>query len=159
MTVDAVDARDLFEQAKYAAKSLDRRQKVLERMRAAETGTGAGDGVKASHGSISDPMRRVDERIVRETIWAREMEEDTRTIDYACAVLYGEDGRSGLSRCIGSEYADLLWLRFLDDRSIKGIAIICNCTRTTIYRKLETALDFIDSNGFQQTVKGINNVT
>lgn len=159
MTNDARDARELFEQARFAAQSLERRRAVLERMRATETGGGAGDGVKTSRGAISDPMRRVDERITRESVWLREMEEDTKTIDYATAVLYGEDGRTGLSRCIGSGYADLLWLRYLDSRSVKGLSQIYQCGRTTIYRKLEIALDFIDSNGFKSTIRGVNNVT
>ena len=159
MTNDARDARELFERAQFAAQALERRTAELERMKAAETGGGSGDGIKTSHGSISDPMRKVDARMTIESVWKREMEEDKATIDYATAVLYGEDGRTGLSRCIGSGYADLLWLRYLDSRSVKGLSQIYQCGRTTIYRKLEIALDFIDANGFKATMRGTNNVT
>lgn len=159
MTNDARDARELFERARFAAQALKRRTSELERMKAAETGGGSGDGIKTSSGSISDPMRKVDARLTIESVWLREMEEDTATIDYATAVLYGLDRRAGLSRCIGSGYADLLCLRYLDSRSVKALSQIYQCGRTTIYRKLEIALDFIDSNGFKSTIRGFNNVT
>ena len=159
IVIDAQSARDLFERAKFAAQSMARRMAVLERMRATEGVGGSSGGTQTARGSVSDPMRRVDERIVRESIWTRDIEEDTRTVDTAIAILYGEDGRAGLSRCIGSEYADLLWLRYLDIRSIQALSILFQCSRTTVYRKIETALDFIDSNGFAATIAGKNTVT
>ena len=155
---DCIDAETFFNQARDAARDLDRMTKALERMKSGEGIGGASLGPMAPHGSISDPMSKVDARLDRESIWSRQIEECQQTVDTATAILYGTDGRTGLARALGNLYADTLWLRYLDSRTIKAIAILYQCSRSRVYHLTQIALDFIDSNGFDDTMRGRNTV-
>lgn len=150
------DAREFFERARDAARDLQRMTTTLAAMEANEAGGGSSLGTATSHGSVSNPMDKVITRLDRESVWAIQMQECRDAIDDAMTLLYGTDGRTGLRNCIGSLFAELLYWRYLDSRTVEAVAMLTGISRQTVYRKIDTALDFIDSNGFDNTRAGLN---
>lgn len=133
--------------------------KALERMKSGEGIGGASLGPMAPHGSISDPMSRVDARLDREDAWSIRIDADRKIIHDAMVLLYGEDALSGLAAALGSEYAFMLRLRYLEHRAFETVAIVSKCSRSTVKRKMRVAFEFIDSNGFDATASGVNTLS
>lgn len=148
-------AEDFFEMVRDASRDMDRITRTIERMKSREDVGGASLG-PMSHGSASDPMGRVNVRLDFERHQAEVLTEARTTIDQAVALLFGHDGRTGLAMALGNQYAEMLWLRYLDLNSLQTVAVLYETSRQTIRRRIDLAFDFIDSNGYDNTARGIN---
>lgn len=150
------DARELFECARDAARDAESKLRILKAMEAAEGPRGSGGSTGG--GGASDPMARVDERIVREQGWAKRIEEDYELVDAACAVLYGRDFQGGLDKLLGTAYADVLYFRYLAYESWDTVAERVGYSARQCFRMHDVALDFVDSNGVEETMAGVKSL-
>ncbi len=149
-------ARDLFDAARTAAMECERTRRMLAAMEDAEQGGGSALGVKVAHGSIADPMRRVDARMDRESAWRIRIEENERLMDYATCVLYGreQDGRGGVAALLGTVYADVMWWYYLGCERWERVGEIVGYSKTGCKRLRDVACDLIDAHGLAATVGG-----
>lgn len=150
-------AEEFFEQARDAARDMERITRTIEDMKSREEVGGASMD-SMPRGGFGNPMNKVDSRMDFERLNAATLEEAERTVNDACNLLFGRDGRSGLARAFGNQYAEVLWLRYLDKQTISGLSKLYDCATNTVYRRIRTALDFIDSNGFEATMSGRNDI-
>lgn len=146
-------AEEFFEQARDAARDMERINRTIEDMKSREEVGGASMD-SMPRGGFGNPMNKVDSRMDFERLNAATLEEAERTVNDACNLLFGRDGRSGLARAFGNQYAEVLWLHYLDRRTITGLSKLYDCATGTVYRRIRIALDFIDSNGFEATMRG-----
>lgn len=154
------DARELFEAAREAALDMERTRRMLEAMEASEQSAG-GSGPKVSHGSISDPMRKVDARLDRERLWHARMEEDARLVDYATCIVYGaaQDGHEGVCALLSTLHADCLWWRYLGCATWAEVGQIVGYSRTRCKELVAEALDCIDAYGAERMLDGMGLAT
>ena len=143
--VKTLAARDLFERARKCARDAAYLERRIERMRAAEGVRGASlsPSVSGARADVSGTAR-VDARMDFEAMTRARLDEDHAVMDYACAVLYGSDGRSGLSALYGSQVADLLWRHYLGDESWETSAEMVGMPPRSCYRRAQAALDLVD---------------
>ena len=130
---------------------------MLIAMETTEQSVGTALGMKVDSGSISDPMRRVDARIDKESRWHQRIEEDERLMDLATSVCYGrdQDGKGGLSLLLGMLYADILWWRYLAAESWETVARMVGYSPRRCAELQAIALDFVDANGIRATIAGV----
>ena len=152
-----VSALDLFEGVKAASTEADRTWRELSAMQAAE-------GVKSrqytqaiSTGSNRDVMGLVDKRIDYERKLYRQLEDDYALIGTACEVLFGEDcmGSGGIERLLGSDYASVLYWRYIGHMSTREVSELVGCSHMTCIRMTNVSLETCDLLGFNKVVKGI----
>lgn len=149
------DAREMFEAARDAARDMERTRRMLEAMEASEQSAG-GSGPKVSHGSVSDPMRRVDARLDRERLWHRRMEDDARLVEYATSIVYGaeQDGSGGVCALLSALHADCLWWRYLGDATWERVGQVVGYSRTRCKELVSEALDCVDAYGSERMLAG-----
>ena len=138
-----------------ASRDIDRITRTIELMKSREDVGGASLG-QMSHGSASDPMGRVDVRMDFEHHQAEVLTNSRMVIDQAKNLLIGADGRAGLSMAFGDEYAEMLRLYYLELEPLKVLAAAFKTSRQTVRRRMDMAFDFIDSNGYDNTARGLN---
>lgn len=143
--VKLMSARELFAASRRASDDAEYLKRRLDRMESAEGVRGASlsPAVSGSHWDVNGTAR-VCARIDFEAATHARMEADYAVIDYACAVLYGADGRSGLAVLAGPRTADLLWYRYLDGRPWTLAASAVGLNLRTAQRKADEALDLVD---------------
>lgn len=149
-------ARDLFDAARDAALECDRTRRMLMAMESAEQTAGSQLGAKVSHGSISDPMRRVDARIDRESALYQRIEEDEALMDAATRVLYGaeQDGNGGVCAMLGTVYADVLWWHYLACETWLRTGAIVGYSQQHCKRFRDVAFELIDAHGIAAVIAG-----
>lgn len=148
-------AREYFERVRDASIELDRACRTLERMRSqvgVKTQRYDSPGVRG--GGDADPMARVDGIIDYERVMERRMEDDRALLHEAATVLYGEDGRGGVSKGMGSAYADAVYHRACDARTWDSCARIMFMSRGKVQQLFDAALDYVDSAGMDGAVAG-----
>ena len=150
------EARDYFEDVRQAAKRCERTRRMLQAMEVHEQSSGAGLGGRVSGGGNNDPMCRVDSRIDKEALWHRRIADDEKLLDEATSVLYGEhyDGSGGVDAALGSEYADVLWWRYLAAESWGVVAKAVGTSRTKATELANVALEYVDSVGLYAARQG-----
>lgn len=79
---------------------------------------------------------------------------DEAILEDAMNVLYGTDGRGGVSKGIGSCYADVLMHRYLLMRTWDDTGWYCRVSAKTARKYAAVALDYIDSVGFEAAMVG-----
>lgn len=150
-------ALDFFEGVKAAATEADRTWRELSAMQAAE-------GVKAQRytqavavGSNRDVMGLVDKRIDYESKLYRQLEDDYALIGTACEVLFGEDckGSGGIERLLGSDYASVLYWRYIGHMSTREVSELVGCSAATCVNMTHVSIETCDTLGFDKVVKGI----
>lgn len=110
MLDDFKDARELFEAARSAAIERDHAAKQLERMRHRTLGgsssiSGGGRGATKDVNGTAASIAIVD----YESMMRARLVEDTKLLNLCAALIYGKNGREGVSAVLGSEYADVLF--------------------------------------------------
>lgn len=150
-------ARDLFDAARGAAIECERIRRMLIAMESAEQSVGTALGMKVDAGSISDPMRRVDARIDKESRWHQRIEEDERLMDLATSVCYGadQDGKGGLSLLLGMLYADIIWWHYLGTETWARTGDIVGYSPQRCKAIRDIAFDFIDGLGVANIIDGM----
>lgn len=151
------NARELFSDARRAAFELESQRRMLEKLESREGVHGAGFEAIRSSG-ISDPMAATDARMDHEARIRMSMEDCERTIDYACAVLYGKDYRGrtgGLYVLAEHELADVLCLYYCQAMSWSEVSDIIGYARTPTIERAKRALRLVDEYGFEACIAGI----
>ena len=151
-------AEDFFERVWDASKDRERIRRTIDSMRSRE-GVGGASLDSMPRGGFGNPMGKVDARIDFEVLTKSALEEAERTIGEARDLLFGVDGCSGLAKAFGSKYAEVLYLRYVDRLTIGGMSTLYGCAQNTVRDRVRVALDFIDSNGFEATRDGRNDVS
>lgn len=147
-------AREYFETVRGAAVELDRTRRTLERMRArTQPKTQRYDAAGGGSGH-SDPMDRVVEVVDFEAVMRQRMEDDRELLSDAARVLYGEDGRAGVAKGMGSAYADAVYHRALDARTWDGVARVMFMSRSKVQQLYEAAADYVDAVGLDGAMLG-----
>ncbi|MRX82244.1 hypothetical protein [Eggerthella guodeyinii] len=80
--------------------------------------------------------------------------DDERLMEFATAVIYGEDGTGGVSALMGSAHADALFWRFLAAGTWRTCTEQCDASESTVRRMVREAFDLVDALGFDRTAKG-----
>lgn len=147
-------AREYFETVRGAAVELDRTSRTLERMRARTMPKAQRYDAVGGGSGHSDPMDRVVEVVDFEAVMRRRMEDDRELLADAARVLYGEDGRGGVAKGMGSAYADAVYHRALDARTWNAVAREMYMAQSTVIRLYDAAMDYVDSAGLDGATRG-----
>lgn len=147
-------AREYFETVRDAAVELDRTSRTLERMRARTMPKAQRYDAVGGGSGHSDPMDRVVEVVDFEAVMRQRMEDDRELLSDAARVLYGEDGRAGVAKGMGSAYADAVYHRALDARTWDAVAREMYMAQSTVIRLYDAAMDYIDSAGLDGATRG-----
>ena len=147
-------AREYFETVRDAAVELDRTSRTLERMRARTMPKAQRYDAVGGGSGHSDPMDRVVEVVDFEAVMRQRMEDDRELLADAASVLYGEDGRAGVAKGMGSAYADAVYHRALDARTWDGVAREMYMAQSTVIRLYDAAMDYVDSAGLDGATRG-----
>lgn len=147
---------EIFEAARDAVRENASIRRRLERMAAAETRSGQGSAVRA--GFIADRMAATDARVDFESATAKREAENWALVDAATFLLYGEDMAHGLAQALGLQYADAIWWRYLADSKWQTVADRCGCSVRTAQTRVQVGMDYIDSNGIDDTRAGVDNL-
>lgn len=147
-------AREYFETVRDAAVELDRTSRTLERMRARTMPKAQRYDAVSGGSGHSDPMDRVVEVVDFEAVMRQRMEDDRELLSDAARVLYGEDGRAGVAKGMGSAYADAVFHRALDARTWNAVAREMYMAQSTVIRLYDAAMDYVDSAGLDGATRG-----
>lgn len=147
-------AREYFETVRDAAVELDRTSRTLERMRARTMPKAQRYDAVGGGSGHSDPMDRVVEVVDFEAVMRQRMEDDRELLSDAARVLYGEDGRAGVAKGMGSAYADAVFHRALDARTWNAVAREMYMAQSTVIRLYDAAMDYVDSAGLDGATRG-----
>lgn len=152
MTFGYQSARDFFEAARCAAQELERTERQIGRMRAAEGVKAQRYDVRGSGGGDVHGMGATDSRIDFEERMRRRMEEDRALVARAVDVCYGDDG--GVASLVGSHVADALYWRFCRAASWSAVAdAVCSSVKTA-QRWCDVGLDTVDGVGVRRSIEG-----
>lgn len=156
MLDDFKDAHELFEAARSAAIERDHAAKQLERMRHRALGGSSsisvgGRGATKDVNGTAASIAIVD----YESMMRARLVEDTKLLNLCAALIYGRNGREGVSAVLGSEYADVLFWRYLNAETWVRCGVLCHVSPATAKRHAMTALDTIDSIGLRHAIDGV----
>ena len=119
-------ATDLMESARDAAKELERINLQLASMDSARDVKAQGYSGVQSHSKDVNGMGATERLIDYEERVKPRLRADEAILEDAMNVLYGTDGRGGVSKGIGSCYADVLMHRYLLMRTWDGSERRCS---------------------------------
>lgn len=156
MISDYENARELFEAARDAAIERDRARAQLEKMRHRTLGgsssiAGGGHGGKKDINGTGASIAIVD----YESMMRSRLADDERLLTVAAALTYGKNGREGVAAILGTEYADVLFWRYLNAETWVSCGNICHIAPATAKRRAMMAIDAIDSVGIRHAIDGI----
>lgn len=148
-------ARELFEAAREASRDAERIRRQLDAMseRAASVG---GAGFEGRVSSTPEPDRmasRVAALVDMESRLIQRQAEDYELMDYACAVLYGRDNRSGLWSLVGWR-ADAIWHHYLGGLTWAEVGEMLGYTEQHVWQQAQVALDTCDGWGVADVIAG-----
>ena len=149
-------AREMFEAASEAARDAERISRQLAAMDESSLSLGGG-GFDPRVRSTPDPDRigrAVSAVVDRGQMLGRRMDDDYALIDAACAVLYGEDNRSGLYALVGWP-ADAIYHHYLALRTWDETAALMGYSVRHVQERVRWALELADANGHTWTCLGV----
>lgn len=82
------------------------------------------------------------------------MKSDRLAIAEACMLLYGRDGKGGLSKLKGRNSADVIYMRHIRGMSWRAIAKESDCSVSTCRYYQRKAFEFIDTHGVARVREG-----
>ena len=129
-------AKEYFEGIRAEVVKTDKAREMLERMKAREGG------------DVTDPMESVSQRIDFEGKLRQRIADAEGTLDEACEVLYGSDGRGGLAKLKGTHYADAICMYYCQAETWGEIAEIMQCSQKWCRKLCEVGFEFIDCVGW-----------
>ena len=153
MTRVYADTQSFFEAVRRAALEMERAERQVARMRAAEGVHGQGYGMGGRSGDV-DSTAATDARIDYECIMEARIDEDRELVKRARRVCYGEDGSGGVRSLLNSVASDALWLRYGMGKPWEETARTLGVDRKTARRWCDTAFDVIDAVGMSSAIAG-----
>lgn len=149
------DARELFDAVRGAAKDRDRLERQDLAMRTREGVRAASLQPRVSGTSDDyDRTRPTIERMAFEQASAERMRHDESLLEYGSALLYGRDGRGGLSDLMGTAVADAMFWRFCAALSWSEVADTCGYSDRQCMRLVDQGLDACDFYGLHRLADG-----
>lgn len=141
-------AREFFEAAREAALDAERVRRQLAAMEDGSEGlTAGGFEPRVRSTPANDRMAaRVVARLEQDRRLEERQEEDYRTIDLACEILYGPDNRSGLYALVGWP-ADAIYHHYLGLRPWAEVGRMMAYHPRYVQDRVAAAFDLADSNG------------
>lgn len=143
-----MDAKEYFESIRAEVVSTERAREMLERMKAKEGAKSQGYHEGTGGGDASDPMESVAKRIDLEAIIAQRIADAEVHIDEACDLLYGTDGRGGLAKLKGNQYADVICMAYCQAEPWSYIAEVMQCSQQWCRTLSNAGFMFIDRVGW-----------
>ena len=141
-------AKEYFEGIRGEVLKVEQAQQMLERLKAregAKTQSYQGGG---AHGDASNPMDEIGRRIDFEGRLAERIKESSRSVDEACVILYGSDGRGGLAKLKGTRYADAVCMFYLQAETWDSMAEVMCCSPQWCQSLCRAAFVYIDKVGW-----------
>ena len=150
-------SRELFEAAREASMDAERISRQLEEMDERAAGVGS-PSFQAHSGGCREPDavgRRVAQKVDRQRVLEKRLDEDYRLIDAACSILYGTDGVSdGLASIAPPWWADAIYHHYLALRTWEQTAALVNYSARRTYECARSAFELMDAYGMAATVGG-----
>ena len=155
-STSARSARDLLEAARSASDDYAscERQLIVLRARAEHVGGGV---VAGSVGGATSPdglERRVTALVDREAELEGRMARDEAVIEAACELLYGEDGRGGLSALVPTFWADALWWHYLQGLKWVEVGEVLSYSPDHLKACARQAIEIADGYGVARAAEG-----
>ena len=141
-------AKEYFECIRAEVVKTDKAREMLERMKAREGAKAQSYQIGGGCGDVSDPMESVSQRIDFEGKLRRRISDVEGSLDEACAMLYGADGRGGLAKLKGTHYADAICMYYCQAETWGYIAEIMQCSQKWCRKLCEVGFEFIDRVGW-----------
>lgn len=141
-------AREYFEGIRAEVVKTDKAREMLERMKAREGAKAQSYQTGGGGGYVTDPMESVSQRIDFEGKLRQRIVDVEGTLDEACEVLYGSDGRGGLANLKGTHYADAICMYYCQAETWGEIAEIMQCSQKWCRKLCEVGFEFIDRVGW-----------
>lgn len=140
-------SKDYFGAIRSEALAVERSREMLERMMSREDARSQRYDASSSSRSVEQPdliSRRIDfEHRLDERI-----EASNKMIDEALEILYGIDGRGGLSRVKGARYADAVCMHYCQAETWADVADVMQCSQAWARKLCDVAFEYIDALGF-----------
>lgn len=150
-----MDAREYFESAREAQRTIDRRLAVLESLKVREGVRAQRYDVIVHHVSSADAMRITNQRIDEENKMRKELSDLTHEVDKAREVCAGIRKANPRNRVWG----DVLELRYIEDKGIGQIAKMLSSSNRHVYTEISCAFDWLDSVGLARAAQGMGDAT
>lgn len=128
------------------------RQEQLSAL-AEETGGGRSQGISVAKGFVSDPMAPVDGRLDRESIRAARLARSNAAVEDCEQVL---DGMAAAGLCVE---AYIVGLRDIDGFSWKSISQVLGVSESTVRRRRQVAVEWLDHVGPIRARQGMGTAT
>lgn len=141
-------AKDYFEGIRAEVVSTDRAREMLERMKAREGAKAQSYQAGGGAGDACDPMESISRRIDFEGRLRKRIADAEEMLDEACAVLYGEDGRGGLAKLKGTQYADAICMAYCQAEPWAEIADVMQCSQQWCRKLCDVGFVYIDRVGW-----------
>lgn len=141
-------AREYFEGIRSEVVKTGRAREMLERMKAREGAKAQSLQAGGGGGNAIDPMESISRRIDFEGRLRKRIADAEAMINEACIVLYGTDGRGGLAKLKGTQYADAICMAYLQAEPWGEIADVMQCSQQWCRRLCDVGFAYIDSVGW-----------
>ena len=144
-------AREYFENIRAEVRDCEHERARLERKRCTEDLRPTQRDVAAGHtygGCMLDSMGRVDDRLDAEADLRRHRASLNAELDEASAVLYGQSSRGGVAKGMGSLYADIVCMVYLQGEPWPVVAARLSLSVGWCRELANQAFDFVDEFGF-----------
>ena len=143
-----MNAKEYFEGIRAEVVKTDKAREMLERMKAREGAKVQSYQAGSSGGGACDPMDSVSRRIDFEGKLRQRIEDSEQAIDEACEILYGSDGRGGLAKLKGNQYADAICMAYCQAEPWGEIAEIMQSSVRWCHTLCDVGFKYIDSVGW-----------
>lgn len=141
-------AKEYFEGIRAEVVKTDKALEMLERMKAREGAKAQSYQTGEAGGYVTDPMESVSQRIDFEGKLRQRIADAEGTLDEACEVLYGADGRGGLAKLKGTRYADAICMGYLQAQPWDEIAEIMQSSQQWCRKLCDVGFAYIDAVGW-----------
>lgn len=146
-------AREYFERARDAQRSIDRRLAVMASMRAREAVRAQRYGVGGGSGK-HDAMAATDARIDAETAMSRDLQGAQEEVEDARRVCRGIR-----LACPSTRWGDALELRYIEDMAWTPCAAALGISERMAQADVNAALDWVDAVGIAAAREGMGQAT
>lgn len=141
-------AQEYFEQIRDTVNEISRTEEMLAALKAREGVKGISFEPHYGGGCAGDAMDAINRRIELQERLAMRVEDATKVLDEATALLYGEDNHGGLAKLKGNRYADVLCMAYLQAMPWKEVADVMSCSPKWCHELACAAFRYIDKEGF-----------
>lgn len=141
-------AKEYFEGIRAEVVSIERAREMLERMKSREGAKAQSLQARGGADDVCDPMESISRRIDFEGRLRKRIADAEEMLDEACAVLYGEDGRGGLAKLKGTQYADAICMAYCQAEPWAEIADVMQCSVRWCHKLCDVGFAYIDSVGW-----------